>query len=111
MAWGVTNVCGNCGKAVMAWDEGNPYYVQKNGKKKYAYHPNHDLLDKCVGNDAPHLCLACGKEFMVDSRSRRTDCPDCGSSEICWTYRLEGKCCPFCKSGVFAVDPELNAIS
>ncbi len=111
MAMGITNVCDNCDKAIGAWDEGNPYYIQKNGKKKYAYHPNHDLLEKCIGNDEPHLCLTCSKEFMIDSRAKGSDCPDCGSTEICSTYNLNGKSCPFCKSGVFAIDPDMIAMS
>ncbi len=55
--------------AVEAWSDGNPYYIDGGGAKLYAYHPDHDSLAQCIGNDDPHLYLSCGREFMVDSRA------------------------------------------
>ena len=79
-------------------------------KKKYAYHPSAER-DQCVGNDSPHLCLACGKDFMVDSEAPITACPKCQSNEIADTVELGGKSCPYCQTGVFGEDPGFIAIS
>ena len=48
---------------------------------------------------------------MVDSEAPISACPKCNSEDICDTYQLEGRNCPFCKKGVFAIDPRFNAIS
>ena len=111
MAQGFLFVCGGCKRSIEAWDEGNPYYLDEKGEKQYAYHPRHDLLALCVGNDSPHLCLACGHEFMVDSRTPTTACPKCGADEIETTWELAGKACPYCRTGTFARDPTFAAIS
>lgn len=111
MAEGVRFICGGCGKAIEAWSDGNPYYIDTRGRKHYAYHPDHKRLAQCIGNDSPHLCLACGAEVMVDSRSPATRCPQCDSTELADTCRLDGKACPSCKAGTFAVDPRFHAIS
>ena len=119
MAQGYLFVCGKCDHTIESWDDGNPYYfesvITKAGevkqKKKYAYHPHHELLERCIGNDAEHLCLSCKKEFMVDSEAPITTCPKCKSSEIVDTMELEGKSCPYCKEGVFGRDPEFSVIS
>ena len=111
MAEGVRYVCRGCGKAIEAWSDGNPYYLDDAGRKHYAYHPDHKGLAKCIGNDSPHLCLACGEEFMVDSRSPHTRCPQCASTKIADTFHLRGKRCPSCKAGKFAFDPRFRAIS
>ena len=110
MAEGQRFVCGNCQRAIEAWSDGNPYYLDESGHKKYAYHPS-DLLALCIGNDSPHLCLACGTEFKVDSRAPRTTCRKCGGADIVHTWELEGRRCPYCKVGTFAADPEGRAIS
>jgi len=68
-------VCKTCGKAVESWSDGNPYYIDPIGKKQYAYHLDHERLALCAANDSPHLCWACGKKFMVDSRSPTTHMP------------------------------------
>ena len=73
MAEGLRYVCGECAHAVEAWSDGNPYYIDGGGAKLYAYHPDHDSLAQCIGNDDPHLCLSCGREFMVDSRRVEDD--------------------------------------
>ncbi|MCH8822530.1 MAG: hypothetical protein IH984_03380 [Planctomycetes bacterium] len=111
MAQGVRHICGGCGHAIEAWSDGNPYYIDKAGDKQYAYHPDHELLAKCIGNDSPHLCLSCGFEFMVDSNDPVANCPKCKTGEIACTYDLDNKQCPFCKEGVFNIDPDLFAIS
>jgi hypothetical protein len=38
MAHGVYFVCRGCGREICAWDEGNPYYLDEFGRKRYAYH-------------------------------------------------------------------------
>ena len=94
-----------------AWSDGNPYFLDATGTKQYVYHPDHERLERCIGNGSPHLCLACGGEFMVDSRAPVDACPECGSAEIARTSRLEGRTCPWCKAGVFAADPDFHCIS
>ena len=111
MAQGIRFVCRGCKRDIEAWDDGNPYYLDEDGKKRYAYHPQHDLLERCIGNDTPHLCLACAHQFMVDSRAPIAACPECGASEIVNTLKLTDKACPYCKTGEFAVDPGWSAIS
>jgi hypothetical protein len=72
MAAALRYVCEGCGRAIEAWSDGNPYYIDEAGTKQYAYHPDRERLDRCIGNDCPHLCLACGETLMVYSRSSRS---------------------------------------
>jgi DNA-directed RNA polymerase subunit RPC12/RpoP len=111
MAEAIRCVCDGCGHSIEAWSDGNPYYIDETGKKRYAYHPAHELLERCVGNDAPHLCLGCGAEFTVDSLSPTETCPKCQQTDIVETFELSGARCPYCKEGVFARDSEFFAIS
>jgi predicted RNA-binding Zn-ribbon protein involved in translation (DUF1610 family) len=111
MAEGVRFVCRSCGNAMDSWSDGNPYYIDRLGCKQYAYHPNHERLSECIGNDSPQLCLACGAKFLVDSKAPTTRCPKCGAADIVDTYALEGKRCPACKAGVFCLDPDFRSIS
>jgi predicted RNA-binding Zn-ribbon protein involved in translation (DUF1610 family) len=111
MAEGVRFVCDVCGEEIEAWSDGNPYYLEPWGAKVYAYHPDHEALARCVGNDEPHLCLACGTEVMVDSRDPLTACPACHAVELVDTFQLDGQRCPSCKTGRFARDPGFFAIS
>ena len=104
-------VCGSCHRAIVDWSDGNPYYIDKAGRKQYAYHPDHDRLEQCVGNDSPHLCLDCGKQSEVDSRAPIANCPKCGGNQFVPMYQLSGQRCPYCKVGVFAVDPNYRCIS
>ncbi len=104
-------VCGSCHRAVEAWSDGNPYYFDEAGAKQYAYHPDHERLARCVGNDSPHLCLACGTECMVDSRAPLTTCTACGAGDLTDMYQLAGRSCPYCKAGAFAVDTKFHCIS
>ncbi len=102
MAEGRRYVCVKCAHTIETWDEGNPYYMDDDGRKQYAYHPDEDLLEQCIGNDSPHLCLSCGYEFIVDSEAPIAACPLCEASKISNTWELEGRPCPYCKAGVFA---------
>ena len=104
-------VCGKCQKTVEAWSDGNPYYLDDAGEKRYAYHPDHENLARCIGNDTPHLCLNCGSEFVVDSRTPIEACPNCEKAEISDSYHLDGKRCPYCKDGDFAEDPDYQCVS
>lgn len=67
-------VCNNCSHTIEAWSDGNPYYIDKSGCKKYTYHPDPKMAS-CIGNDAPHICLSCRYEFSVDSREPISVCP------------------------------------
>lgn len=104
-------VCSNCRRSVGAWDDGNPYYLDEIGRKRYAYHPDHERLALCIGNDSPHICLDCAKQFKVDSRQPRTVCPRCHSRQIVDTCVLGGRRCPYCHSGVFAEDSDFHCMS
>ena len=110
MAMCVRFVCQQCRNAVEAWDEGDPYYFDLNGRKKYAYHPSSERKF-CTGIDSPHLCLDCGKEFKVDSEKPIAACPRCKSAEIADTFHLNGRRCPKCHTGKFSQDPEFFAVS
>ncbi len=103
--------CGGCGKTIEAWSDGNPYYLDPSMGKQYAYHPDHERLSLCIGNDSPHFCLACGNEFLVDSRAPIEHCPKCYSLDIADTFQLAGRPCPDCPTGYFAVDTDFVCIS
>jgi len=104
-------ICSECGKSIQVWSDGNPYFIDIAGQKQYAYHPDHEALDKCIGNDTPYLCLSCGAEFMVDSRSPTTICPNCKSTEVVDIFLLEGGKCPDCNKGTFKEDTSKMCIS
>jgi predicted RNA-binding Zn-ribbon protein involved in translation (DUF1610 family) len=104
-------VCCGCGKAIEAWSEGDPFYIDEAGNKKYAYHPNHDELIKCIANDVPHLCLDCGSEVKIDSRLEAKNCPECGSTTVVDTFCLEDVKCPKCDDGKFILDSDFYCIS
>ena len=118
MAQGFRFVCGKCDHTIVAWDDGNPYYFDETvitnpgvkQKKIYAYHQSSEF-DRCVGNDSPHLCLSCGKEFMVDSEAPITARPKCTASEIVDTWSLGGKPCPYCHTGAFDEETGFHPIS
>ncbi|MCK4872896.1 MAG: hypothetical protein KAS72_09245 [Phycisphaerales bacterium] len=111
MAEGLRYVCNGCGHAIEAWSDGNPYYIDETGAKQYAYHPDHERLDQCIGNDSPHLCLSCGHEFMMDSLAPVSACSNCAAHKLVPTYQLDGQPCPYCKAGVFVADPDSHCIS
>jgi hypothetical protein len=110
MAIAVEHTCESCGHSIESWSDGNPYYVDADGSKKYAYQ-DHEALSRCIGNDSPHLCLCCGHECMVDSRNRISSCPKCGAEKMADTWELAGKSCPYCKEGKFGENPSPSAIS
>ena len=104
--------CSNCGITVESWSDGNPYYYDlETGKKKYAYHPDHENLALCVGNDEEHICLSCGHEFKIDNQTPIFKCPECSSDQTSKTFFLDGVECPLCKNGLFKYYPERSAIS
>lgn len=111
MAMGARFVCPHCTRAVKAWSDGNPYYLDEHGNKQYAYHPDHENLARCIGNDVPHLCLSCGSEAKVDSRDPNEDCPGCGAADLVATWDLERRLCPYCKVGKFSRDTDFNPVS
>lgn len=111
MASAILHICNNCEYAIEAWSDGNPYYIDDAGKKKYAYHPDHENLARCIGNDDPHICLSCGHGFMVDSRAPVSECPTCRDADIVSTYQLGGRRCPNCKTGSLPDNPGISAIS
>ncbi|MEM7681450.1 MAG: hypothetical protein AAF288_05805 [Planctomycetota bacterium] len=117
MAMGVRWVCSHCRRTVDAWDDGNPYFLDQNGRKQHFYHPTRleDLPgvgpDTVFGNDSDALCLDCGHDFCIDSEKPIDACPKCGESDLADTWELNGKRCPWCKRGRFVEDPEVRMIS
>jgi predicted RNA-binding Zn-ribbon protein involved in translation (DUF1610 family) len=111
MAEAVRFACPVCGEAVVAWSDGNPYYYGASGAKVYAYHPDHESLARCVGNDTPHLCLACGVETTVDSRAPRSACAACGEEHLVASFELEDQRRPACTTGRFVRDHDFFAVS
>lgn len=111
MAEAVRFTCSECDKTLEAWSDGNPYYLDENGQKQYAYHPDHENLARCIGNDSPHLCLNCGEEVNVDSRAPVHTCPKCEDEALVSKFRLDGKQCPFCKKGFLMEDQDFRLIS
>jgi hypothetical protein len=110
MAEGILLVCESCSHSIEAWSDGNPYYIDGDGKKHYAYHPSSERA-LCIGNDDPHFCLACGLEFNVDSLKPIPGCPKCKDPRILSTWELDGEQCPSCHQGRFREDPRGRAIS
>ena len=74
MAAGKVLTCSSCSHSISAWDDGNPFYWDEKGKKRYAYHPD-PKRSRCTGNDSPVLCLHCGRESMSDSETPTSPCP------------------------------------
>jgi len=80
MAQGIRLVCENCSKAIEAWDDGNPYYLDRRGRKKYAYHPD-PKRERCTGNVSRIFVLTAARSSwpiqtrrmnIVSSVNRRT---------------------------------------
>jgi len=111
MAEGKVFTCNQCNKTIESWSDGNPYYLDQAGKKKYAYHPDHKKLSQCIGNDSPTICLSCATEFMNDSESPITHCPQCHSQNITSTFQLANKICPYCNKGHFLLDQNRAMLS
>jgi hypothetical protein len=111
MAECIRFVCSGCGQSIKAWSDGNPFYIDDTGEKKYAYHPNHEELEKCIANDVPHLCLKCGTVSKIDSRLDLQVCPNCHSESVRDLFNLEGVKCPKCKDGHFVSNKDGYCIS
>ncbi len=75
-------VCGKCDHTIEAWDDGNPYYIDDDGKKKYVYHPNHELLE-------PDLLV---DEYESDGHVAHTGKPYRNTYIAVWRFR-DGKVC------------------
>ncbi len=103
-------VCNACGHAIEAWDDGNPYYLDKRGRKHYAYHPD-SKRSRCIGIDSPHICLSCGEKFDIDSENPVTTCISCNSTDITKTFTLGKRRCPYCKQGVLVKDRNFYCVS
>ena len=104
-------MCSHCEFSVEAWSDGNPYYRDEQGRKRYAYHPDHENVARCIGNDEPHLCMACGSMLKVDSQKRMTACRKCKAGSLVDVRNLEGEECPKCSIGKFVIDRERFSIS
>ena len=104
-------VCCGCGFEIEAWSDGNPYYRDHRGRKRYAYHPDHERLARCIGNDEPHLCLQCGAQIKVDSLKPVSQCRKCKAGPLIALRDLEGRPCPHCSAGKYVLDSERGAIS
>ena len=111
MAEGKHLVCSHCTRTIEAWSDGNPYYLDTAGRKRYAYHPDHENLSRCIGNDVPHICVSCGAEQKVDSREPHENCLKCGQQRLVEIWNLEGHTCPSCRVGTFIQDPNWFTIS
>jgi DNA-directed RNA polymerase subunit RPC12/RpoP len=111
MAEGRFLSCTHCNRRILAWSDGNPYFRDERGRKRYAYHPDHENLARCVGNDEPHLCLACGARTKVDSLKPRTICRKCKAEALMPLWDLASHPCPACREGIFVVDPGGGPIS
>ncbi len=111
MAEGRYIACSSCRFSLIAWSDGNPYYRDERGRKKYAYHPDHENLARCIGNDEPHLCTACGRQAKVDSLMPITHCRTCKAEALVPQWDLDGVACPKCRCGTLHVDPDRCAIS
>jgi len=110
MAEGRVFVCSSCAHAITAWDDGDPYYLDEQGEKRYAHHPD-PARDRCVGIDESMLCLSCGAECMRDSRAPINACTQCASQTLIATWELDGVPCPRCKRGTYHIDPTSQMIS
>lgn len=98
MAVGLQMSCTECDFTIEAWSDGNPYYLDAKGVKRYAYHPS-DELHLCTDVDTPHICLQCAHTFEVDSASPVHACPKCASEEISELWDLLNRRCPSCHKG------------
>jgi hypothetical protein len=107
---GVRFICTNCTNDVEAWEGGVPYYFDRQGMKKYAYHTDPNV-ERCVGRDTQRLCMACGAKAMVDSGTRLTHCFTCNSDKIASLLGISGRMCPYCKIGSLTEDYDFHCVS
>jgi hypothetical protein len=95
--------CINFAQSISSKDDGNPCYFDELGVKRYAYHPDHENLSRCVDIDSPHLCLGCGACFLMDSKVKRNRCPECKSPKVKSQFTLEECVCPYSKKRIFLI--------
>ncbi len=75
--------CDACDFTFEAWDDGNPYFLDADGTRHYAYHPDVD-------------CERCNR---------------CRSKRIVDAVDAAGHRCPRCKRGVIHEDTSAGMIS
>ncbi len=102
--------CSSCSLEIVAWSDGNPYYIDEGGEKKYAYHPD-ERVQLCTGNDVPNTCLACAAQVEIDSHFPHRMCPQCAQQTLVETTELDGRQCPRCNNGRFLKSPHFQIIS
>lgn len=124
--------CSHCGFKVEAWDDGNPYLTDTEGKRHFFYHPGGDLEARefyqqqagCAavqedeyrafwqergGNESNLICLHCGRQTRRDPERDSLRCTGCRQQALLVVNELEGRACPKCGKGVF--HGEMGAIS
>lgn len=123
--------CNHCAFKVEAWDDGNRYLTDSEGKRHFFYHPGdiremrgfaeeqtqgnmteEDYLaffkEHC-GNEGAYLCMHCGRQTRRDPKRDPMRCTGCGKRKLRDTCKLEGCACPKCGKGIF--HGEMGAIS
>ena len=103
MASGMHLKCKKCDFTIEVWSDGNPYFIDDSGQKKYAYHPQSEA-DLCTEVDVPHICQKCAHQFNVDSAATISHCPKCDYDKIIETWYLLGESCPACKEAKIVAD-------
>jgi len=135
MASGIGYICKHCKFSIIAWDDGNPYFLSDKGKPQFFYHPSGEsqlqeyiqqssgkdlkgaeldaFLENRTGNMSNMLCLDCGRELRIDLGRKKAICNSikCRSSNVASFMELNGKTCPKCKKGVFRKDKNQQMIS
>lgn len=133
MAMGQEYRCDKCGFSVTAWEDGNPYVLDNDGKRNFFYHPGEQgkidtvILKDCgrvlqgtereeylkgrFGNEGEYLCADCGHVSRIDEKVDEFVCESCGKPKLTDVCRLEGKTCPKCGAGKFRFDPDSVMIS
>lgn len=104
MAASRTFICDACGHSIEVWDDGNPYFIDAGGVRRYAYHPD-PLRDRCTGVEWPAVCLQCGADVVQDSAAPLERCPRCDALALTDATALLGCQCPYCCRGVFRQGP------
>lgn len=99
MAQGKTLVCSGCKKSLHVWEDGNPYVTGPAGKKTFFHHPD-PRMGEADGNAPDCVCNACGKRGRVDEHRLPKTCRTCKVGTLVPAWELEGKPCPWCKTGI-----------
>jgi DNA-directed RNA polymerase subunit RPC12/RpoP len=124
--------CSHCGFKVEAWDDGNCYLTDSEGKRHFFYHPGdygqtrefYQQQTGCAevreddylafwrergGNEWDLICMHCGRQTRRDPKRDPMRCTGCGKRKLKDTNRLDGQTCPKCAKGTF--HGEMGAIS